>query len=219
METFPVGIQVRNARIIDAARYGSTMSGIANDTGIPFASVRRAVYNFEDVGVVKTKKWGNKVFVRVNPDHPITQSMTGIANWATSVIWNPDIFIASIFEKDNIDYAFVGTTKIKYIRKESRNMVQIAVNKEHYTIAKKIIEKWFSKIGIKITENPHDVIGNAMSVIYIKCFPVDHINYQEYKETMPFSNENVKVRIADDYTEKEAMKNARQEDTTFIPAM
>lgn len=220
MEMFPIGVpEIRNARIIDAARYGSTMSGIANETGMPFASVRRAIYNFEDIGAVKTRRWSNKVFVTTNPNHPIAQYMTGVAKWITSVIWNPDIFIASIFEKNNIDYAFIGTTKIKYVRKESRNMVQIAVNKEHYEQAKKIIQKWFSRIGIKITETPNDIIGNAMSMIYVKCFPVDYVNYEEYVGTVPFSNETVKVRIADDYTEKEAMKNARRDAVIFITAM
>lgn len=219
MKMFPEGIQVRSARIIDAARFGSSMSGIANDTGVPFATVRRAIYNFEDMGVVKTRRWGNKVFVKVNSEHPITKSVTETAKWATSIIWNPDVFIAAIFERNNIDYAFIGTTKIKYIRKESRNMVQIAVYKEHYEKAKKIIKRWFSQIGIRITENPHDTIGNAMSMIYVKCFPVANINYQQYTETIPFSNEIGKVRIADDYTENEAMKEARREDIMCIPTV
>lgn len=215
-----IGIsEFRDARIVDVARFGSTMSGIASETGIPFASVRRTIYKFEDMGIIKTVKKGKKVFVRTNnPNHPIVKSMAEMTKWITAVIWNPDIFIARIFEKNDIDYAFVGTAKIKYTRKESRNMVQIAVRKEHYEKAKKIITRVFAGIGIKITEDPHEIIGNAMSVVYVKCFPVDKVKYEEYIVKTTDSNEIIKVRIADDDTEKESMQDATREDVMFIPA-
>ncbi len=216
-----IGIsEFRDARIVDIARFGSTISGISSETGIPFATVRRTIYKFEDMGIIKTIKNGNKVFVRTtNPNHPIVQSMVGMTKWITAIIWNPDIFIARIFEKNNIDYAFVGTTKIKYTRKESRNMVQIAVRKEHYEKAKKIIQRGFTETGIKITEDPHEIIGNAMSVVYVKCFSVNYVKYEEYIVKTTDSNEIIKVRIADDDTEKESMRHATKEDVMFIPTI
>ena len=46
----------RDARIIDMAKEGNTMSGIAQQTGIPFSTVRRAVYEFENIGIIKSTK-------------------------------------------------------------------------------------------------------------------------------------------------------------------
>jgi len=207
----------QNARIIDAARHGSTISGIAQQTGIPFATVRRIVYAFENFGVIKATKYGKKVFVRVtNPSHPIVNSMTEEVRWINTVIWEPDIFVARIFEKHKIDYAFVGTSRIKYTRKESRNMVQIAVPKEYYNKARKIIHEVFKGIGIRITEDPRETIGNAMSVVYIKCFPVDKVRYEEYTTTD--SNEIIKIRVADEDTEKKAVQHSSIEDRMFIPS-
>lgn len=209
--------EFRNARIIDVARHGSTISRIAKETGIPFASVRRAVYAFENIGVIRADKKGNRVFVRVtNQNHPIVNSMVEMAKWITAIIWEPDIFVARIFEKNGIDYAFIGTSKIKYTKKESRNMVQVAVSKEHYEKAKQVIRKGFYEVNIKITDDPRMTIGNAMSIIYVKCFPVDKMKYEEYEVRIKDSNEIIRVRIGDKDTEKVAMKNARAEDKMFI---
>ena len=209
----------RNARIIDAARHGSTISGIAQQTGIPFPTVRRAVYAFENIGVIKARKHGKKVFVSVtNPSHPIVNSMIEAARWVNTVIWDPDIFVARIFGKHKIDYAFVGTSRIKYTRKESRNMVQIAVPTKHYNKAREIINKGFKGIGIRTTEDPRETIGNAMSVVYIKCFPVDKVAFEEYDAKAVDSNEIIKIRVADDYTEKKAIQHSSAEDRMFIPS-
>lgn len=208
----------RNARIIDVARHGSTISGIAQQTGIPFPTVRRAVYAFENIGVIKSMKMGKKVFVRVtNRNHPVVNSMIESAKWINSIIWDPDTFVARMFERRNIDYAFVGTSKIKYTRNESRNMVQIAVPKKYYHKARKMVNDGFNGIGIRTTEDPRETIGNANSVIYIKCFPVDSVRYEKHVVKMPDSNENITIRIANNYTEKNAMRQSSKEDMMFIP--
>lgn len=219
----PVNIQSvhfgNEARIIDAARRGSTISGIAHETGIPFPTVRRTVYAFQNIGVIKAEKRGKKVFVRVtSQNHPIVDSMVRAARWINAVIWDPDTFVARAFEKNNIDYAFVGTSKIKYTKKESRNMVQIAVPKDHYEKAKEIIKEAFDGIGIRITEDPRETIGNAMSVIYVKCFPVDDVRYEKYIAKTADSNETIKIKVADKDTEKKAMQGATTTDTMFIPS-
>lgn len=207
------------ARIVDVARRGSTISGIAQETGIPFPTVRRTVYAFQNIGVIKTEKRGNKVFVRVtSQNHPVVDPMVQMARWINAVIWDPDTFIARAFEKNNIDYAFVGTSKIKYTRKESRNMVQIAVPKGDFEKAKEIIKETFDGIGIKTTEDPRETIGNAMTVIYVKCFPVDGIRYDEYITKITYSNETIRIKVADKGTEKKAMQGAEMNDTTFIPS-
>lgn len=211
--------EFRNARIIDAARHGSTISRIADETGIPFASVRRAVYAFENIGVIKAKKRGNKVFVRVtNQDHPIVRSMMGVVRWITAILWEPDVFVARIFEKNGINYAFIGTSKIKYTKQESRNMVQVAVAKEDYEKAKQVIKEGFNEINIRITDDPRKTIGNAMSVIYVKCFPADEVRYEEYMVMTKDSKEAFRIRVGDKDTEKKAMKNATVEDKMFIPS-
>lgn len=211
--------EFRNARIIDAARHGSTISRIADETGIPFASVRRAVYAFENIGVIKAQKSGNKVFVRVtNQNHPIVSSMVGMARWITAILWEPDVFVARIFEKSEINYAFIGTSRIKYTKQESRNMVQVAVAKEHYEKAKQAIKGGLNEINVRITDDPRKTIGNATSVIYVKCFPVDEIKYEEYIVKTKDSNETIIVRIGDKDTERKAMQNATAEDKMFIPS-
>lgn len=159
------------------------------------------------------------MFVRVtNHNHPIVNSMMGMAKWITAIIWEPDIFIARIFEKNEIDYAFIGTSKIKYTKKESRNMVQVAVSKGHYEKAKQIIKEGFNEINIRITDDPRKTIGNAMSVIYVKCFPVDEVRYEEFVAKTKDSNETIRIRIGDEDTENKAMKNAMVEDKMFIPS-
>jgi len=205
---------------MDVARQGYTISGIAHQTGIPFPTVRRIVYAFENIGVIKATKMGKKVFVRViNPNHPVVSSMVQAARWINTVIWDPDTFVARMFEKHGIEYAFVGTSRIKYIKQESRNMVQIAVPKKYYNKSKKIINEGFYGIGIKITEDPRETIGSAMSIIYIKCFPVDEVRYEEYTTTATDSNEIIKVKVADEDTEKRAMQRGTMEDRMFIPSM
>lgn len=209
----------RNARIIDAARQGSTISGIARQTGIPFPTVRRTVYAFENIGVIKTTKMGKKVFVRVaSRNHPVVNSMVESARWVNSIIWDPDTFVARMFERHSIDYAFVGTSKIKYTRDESRNMIQVAVAKKHYDKAKEIIAGGFGGIGIDTTDDPRKTIGNANSVIYVKCFPVDKIRYKERMVRMADSNGHIAIRIADGATEKSAMQKGSREDMMFIPS-
>lgn len=208
----------RNARIIDVASQGSTISGIAHQTSIPFSTVRRVVYSFENIGVIKTRKRGNKVFVRVsNPNHPVVNSMIQASKWINNVIWDPDIFVARMFEKHKINYAFVGTSRVKYIKNESRNMVQIAIQKKSYNKAKKIINEGFKGIGITTTEDSRKTIGNAMSIIYIKCFPVDKIRYKEYNTHTTYSDEIIKIRVANENTEKKAMQQSSITDKTFIP--
>ena len=208
----------RNARIIDTARHGSTISGIAKETKIPFATVYRIIRTFENIGFIKTNKIGKKVIVRVTkPNNPVIKSMIEYAKWISHVIWNPDIYIARIFVKNKIDYAFIGTTKIKYTRWESRNMVQIAVREEHFQQAKEIINSFFKEIRIETTDNARETIGSAMSIIYIKCFPVKKIKYSEYDVEADDIIEAIKVRVADDETERQAMKYATNEDVMFIP--
>lgn len=207
----------RNARIIDAARQGSTISGITHQTGIPFPSVRRAVYAFENIGVIKTTKIGKNVFVRANPNHPIVNSMVETARWINGVIWDPDTFVARIFEKHHIDYAFVGTSKIKYTRNESRNMVQIAVSTKDFNNAKEIINEAFKGIGIRTTEDPRKTIGSAMSIVYIKCFPVDEIRFEEFNVKSD-SGDTIKIKIADNDTEKKIIQRSSAEDRMFIPS-
>lgn len=215
IQSIPIG---NGARIIDAARRGSTISGIAKETGIPFPTVRRAVYTFENMGAIKTEKRGKKVFVSVTrQDHPMVDSMVRAARWINAVIWDPDTFVARTFEKNNIDYAFVGTSRIKYIRKESRNMVQIAVPKDQYEKAKRKIKEAFDGIGIRTTDDPSKTIGKAMSVIYIKCFPMDdEIRYDEYIAKTTDSHETIKIKVADEGTEKRAIQQASAKDTMFI---
>ncbi|MCI0557135.1 MAG: helix-turn-helix domain-containing protein [Nitrososphaera sp.] len=196
------------------------MSGIARETGIPFPTVRRAVHTFQNIGVIKAEKRGKKVFVRVtSQDHPFVDSMVKMARWINTVIWDPDTFVARIFAKNSIDYAFVGTSKIKYTKRESRNMVQIAVPKEQYEKAKRIIKEAFDGIGIKTTEDPSKTLGNAMSVIYVKCFPVDgSIGYEEYVAKTADSNEAIGIKVADKGTENRALQQAAAKDTMFIPS-
>ncbi|MGI0094607.1 MAG: hypothetical protein ACREA8_10980 [Nitrosotalea sp.] len=209
----------RNARIIDVARRGNTISGISHQTGIPFPTVRRIVYAFENIGVIKATKSGKKVFVKVtNQNHPVVHSMVEAARWINAVMWDPDTFVARMFEKHGIDYAFVGTSRIKYTRQESRNMVQIAVPEKYYDKAKKIIHEGFDSIGVRTTEDPRETIGNAMSMIYIKCFPVDKVRYEEYTTKTTDSNEIIQIKVADEYTEKKAMQHGTKEDSMFIPS-
>lgn len=206
------------ARIIDMARRGSTISGIARETGIPFPTVRRTVYAFQNIGVIKTEKRGNKVFVRVtSQNHPVVDPMVRMARWINAVIWDPDTFIARAFEKNNIGYAFVGTSKIKYTRNESRNMVQIAVARGDFERAREIIKETFGGIGIRTTGDPRETIGNAMSVVYVKCFPVDGIRYDEYAAKTTDSDETIRIKVADKGTEKKAMQGAGMNDAAFIP--
>ncbi|MEM3024754.1 MAG: helix-turn-helix domain-containing protein [Candidatus Nitrosotenuis sp.] len=210
---------MRNARIIDVARQGSTISGIAHQTGIPFPTVRRAIYAFENIGVIKATKIGKKVFVKVtNRNHPVVNSMVESAKWINSIVWDPDTFVARMFEKHHINYAFVGTSKIKYTKNESRNMVQVAVPKKFYSKAREIINEGFNGIGIRTTEDPRQTIGNASSVIYVKCFPVDDVDYTERMVRIDDSNEDIAIRIADKNTEKNAMRQGSREDMMFVPS-
>lgn len=206
----------RDARIIDTAKEGNTMSGIAQQTGIPFPTVRRAVYAFENIGVMRSTKIGKKVFVRINRSHPIIDSMITTARWVNTVMWDPNSFVADICAKNKIDYAFVGTSKIRYTKNESRNMVQIAISKKDYVRAKKIIYERFKGIGIKITEDPRETIGNAMSMIYVKCFPVDSIKFKEHQRKTSI-NEIIKVRVADEKTERQAIRQSTKKDRIFVP--
>ena len=207
----------RNARIIDVSKEGNTMSGIAQQTGIPFTTVRRTIRAFEDIGVIRSTKIGKTVTVRINRNHPIFDSMIKTARWINTIMWDPNTFVANICEKNNIDYAFIGTSKIKYTKKESRNMVQVAISKNDYNRAKKIIQDRFKGIGIKTTEDSRKTIGNAMSIIYIKYFPVEKIKFNIY-ETRTASNEIIRAKVADDDTERKAMKNSSKEDRMFIPS-
>lgn len=207
----------RNARIIDVAKEGNTMSGIAQQTGIPFPTVRRTVYAFENIGIIKSTKIGKTVIVRINRNHPVVDSMITIARWINTVMWDPNAFVIEICEKNKIDYAFVGTSKIKYTKNESRNMVQVAISKNDYSRAKKIIQDRFKGIGIKTTEDPRETIGNATSIIYIKCFPVGDIKFTEY-EKRTYSNEIIRIKVADEDTERKAMQNSSKEDKMFIPS-
>lgn len=208
----------RDARIIDVAKEGNTISGIAQQTGIPFSTVRRAVYEFENIGIIKSTKIGKTVIVRINKNHPVINSMITTARWVNTVMWDPNSFIVDICEKNKIDYAFVGTSKIKYTKNESRNMVQIAISKNDYNRAKKIIQDIFKGIGIKTTEDPRETIGNAMSIIYIKCFSVDDIKFNEYEKRTQ-SNEIIRIKVADKDTERKAMQNSSKEDKMFIPSL
>ena len=97
-------------------------------------------------------------------------------------------------------------------------MVQIAVTEEHFQQAKEIINTFFKEIRIETTENARETIGSSMSIIYIKCFPVKKIGYSEYEVEGNDIIEAIKVRIADDETERQAMKYATNEDTMFIPS-
>lgn len=207
----------KDARIIDVAKEGNTISGIAHQTGIPFPTVRRTVYAFENIGVIKSTKIGNKVIVRVNKNHPIFDSMINTARWINAVMWDTNTFVANICEKNNIEYAFVGTSKIGYTKNESRNMVQIAISKDDYSRAKQIIQNEFKRMRIKTTEDPRKTIGNAMSIIYVKCFPVDKIKFVEYEKTTD-SNKVIKIKVADKETEKKAMRTFSREDKIFIPS-
>jgi hypothetical protein len=56
-----------------------------------------------------------------------------------------------------------------------------------------------------------------MSRIYIKCFPVEKIKFNIY-ETRTSSNEIIRARVADDYTERTAMKDSSNEDKMFVPS-
>lgn len=206
----------RDARIIDIAKEGSTMSGIAQQTGIPFATVRRAIQAYDGIGIIRSSKIGKTVTVRINKNHPIVESMINTARWVNTVIWDPNSFVVNICEKNKIDYAFVGTSKIQYTKNESRNMVQIAISKNDFVRAKKVIQDKFKEIGIKTTDDPRKTIGNAMSITYIKCFPADKIKFNIY-ETQISSGEIIRARVADDSTEKQTMKNSSKEDTMFIP--
>lgn len=206
----------RDARIIDIAKEGSTMSGIAQQTGIPFATVRRAIQAYDSIGIIRSSKIGKTVTVRINKNHPIVESMINTARWVNTVIWDPNSFVVNICEKNKIDYAFVGTSKIQYTKNESRNMVQIAISKNDFVRAKKVIQDKFKEIGIKTTDDPRKTIGNAMSITYIKCFPADKIKFNIY-ETQISSGEIIRARVADDSTEKQTMKNSSKEDTMFIP--
>lgn len=207
----------RDARIIDVSKEGNTMSGIAQQTGIPFQTVRRTVYAFEDIGVIKSTKVGKVVTVRINRNHPVVESMINTAKWINTIMWDPNSFVVNICEKNKIDYAFVGTSKIQYTKNESRNMVQIAVSKKDYVKAKKIIHHKFKSIGIETTDDSRKTIGNAMSRIYIKCFPVEKIKFNIY-ETRTSSDEIIMARVADDDTERNAMKKSSNEDKMFVPS-
>ncbi len=208
----------RDARIIASAKHGATISGIAKETKIPFATVYRIIRTFENIGFIKTDKIGKRVIVRVTrQNNSVIKSMTDTAKWIYDVIWNPDIYIAYELVKNEIDYAFIGTTKIKYTRQESRNMVQIAVRKEQFQQAKEIINSYFKKIRIETTDNARETIGNAMSIIYVKCFPAKIIKYSEYSVKVDNISQTIKVRIANNETERQAMKHATNEDIMFIP--
>lgn len=206
----------RDARIIDVAKEGNTMSGIAKQTGIPFATVRRTIIAYEGIGIIRKSKIGKIVTVRINQRHPVAEHMINTAKWVNSVIWDPNTFVANICEKQGIDYAFVGTSKIQYTKNESRNMVQIAISKNDFVRAEKIIHDKFKEMGIKTTNDVRETIGNAMSIIYVKCFPVDKIKFNIY-ETKTSSGEIISARVASEDSEKQAMKNSAKEDTIFIP--
>ena len=207
----------RDARIIDVTKEGNTISGIAQQTGIPFETVRRKVRAFENVGIIKSTKMEKIVTVRINKNHPVIDPMIKIARWVNTIMWDPNTFVSTICEKNNIDYAFVGTSKIKYTKKESRNMVQIAISEMDYSRAKEIIHDKFKEMGIKTTGDSRETIGNAMSMIYIKCFSIKKIKFNVY-ETKIDSGEIISARVADDDTEKIAMRNSSKEDKMFIPS-
>ena len=207
----------RDARIIDMAKDGNTISGIARQTGIPFPTVRRTVYAFEDIGIIRSTKIGKTVTVRINRDHPVVNSMIETARWIDTVIWDPNTFIVNICEENKINYAFVGTSKIRYTKNESRNMVQIAIEKKDFERAKKIIQHKFRNTGIETTDDPRKTIGYAMSIIYIKFFPVEKIKFNVY-ETWTDSGKVIRARVADDSTERNAMRNSSKVDRMFIPS-
>lgn len=205
----------RDARIIDAAKEGNTISGIAKHTGIPFATVRRAIMTYKGIGIVRSSKIGKTVTVRINQKHPVAEYMINTARWINSVTWDPNTFVADICNRYGIDYAFVGTSKIQYTKNESRNMVQIAVSKNDFVRADKIIHDKFKEIGIKTTDDIRETIGNAMSIIYIKCFPIEEVKFNVY-ETKTSSGEIIHAKIASENSERQAMKNSTKEDTMFI---
>jgi hypothetical protein len=97
-------------------------------------------------------------------------------------------------------------------------MVQIAVPKDQYEKANRKINEAFDGIGIRTTNDPSETVGKAMSIIYIKCFPVEaEIGYEEYIVKTTDSHETIKIRVADEDTEKQAMQQATAKDTMFIP--
>ena len=205
----------RDARILDMAKEGSTMSEISRQTGIPFATVRRVTYAFEGMGVIRSTKIGKKVFVRINKGHPVVDPMFKIARLVNGIIWDPNTFVADICRQNNIEYAFVGTSKIRYIRNESRNMVQIAIPSSCCQKAKKTIQNKFKEIGIKTTDDASETIGRSMSLIYIRCFPVDKISYTVYKTKTSFGE--ISANVADTDTEKNAIQKSSKNDRAFIP--
>lgn len=206
----------RTARIMDIAKQGATMSYISKETGIPFTTVRNIIHEFEDIGVIKVHEYGKKRMVRVsNTNHKIVKSMTEIARWVVENFWNIDVIIAKRFEKNNIYYAFIGVTKIKYTHNEIRNMIQVAVKKNDIVMAEKIIKNTCSEFGVKVVKDPYETIGKTKSVIYAKCFPVNNIKYTIFNAKISDSDEIVEIKIADDDTEKTAMQFASKEDKMF----
>lgn len=86
---------------------------------------------------------------------------------------------------------------------------------EHDTILKEI-EKFNVNAKSLQSDSPYG-ISNAISIIYIKCFPVKAIKYRYYNAKANDTSEVIKARIADDETERQAMKYATNEDIMFIP--
>ena len=142
------------------AKEGSTMSEISRQTGIPFATVRRVTYAFEGMGIIRSTRMGKKVFVRINGGHPVVDSMIKIARWVNGIIWDPSTFVADVCRQNNIEYAFVGTSKIRYVRNESRNMVQVAVPASYCQEAEKTIRNKFEEMGIKTVDDAVKTIGS-----------------------------------------------------------
>ncbi|ABK77514.1 hypothetical protein CENSYa_0882 [Cenarchaeum symbiosum A] len=204
------------ARVVTSAIYGSTISNIVKHTAISSSTVSRIVYAFEKVGIMRTHRRGRTVFVRVKDrDHPLVRALGEIAEWVSFVIWAPDVVVADVLAKHGVDYAFVGTSRAKYLRGELRNMVQVAVEKGRHADARELIQGEFRRIGIRTTEYPNETIGRATSLVYVKCFPVDNI--EAYPSQTKSWGRTVPVMVAAEKTERDAQECMSDLDLAFVP--
>lgn len=192
----------RDAKIVNSAKNGNTLSGIAKETGIPFQTVRRIVHALADLEVIRLLKIGKVVTVRVNKDHLLINSMNAVTQWIRNIVDDPHDFVAEICQKNKINYAFVGTSKAKYVKNQMQNKVQIAILKKDFVKGKKIINKKFANMGIKITTQKDKVNVNDI-VVSIDCFPVEKIILDKKFQT------NTMIRISSTITESNCMRRKK----------
>ncbi|MBI5225272.1 winged helix-turn-helix transcriptional regulator [Candidatus Micrarchaeota archaeon] len=182
----------RNMRVIASAEICRSINEIARVVDIPVATVWRIIKNFERIGYVTIRKEGKNFQVFVNTDNPIVQKFIEIAQNYQIMAMNPEKMIGDYFEKNAIDYAFYGPTKVKYAGGPMTNQIWIAVKTQKD--AKKVKEIMKANEFIPVS-SIFEAIGQATQKIVVKTSVIDKISYEKMSG----------YRFADEITQKRAM--------------